>query len=833
MAVDYKEWYDKHFHELTGQGIWLRGGEMNTLESEQFDKRNYRILITRLSTYKDTSVSFTHKLLYQIATANNDLYADFAYLPPELDVDIFARDGVPWFLGTNSKMPGTSFDMIAISNSIIEEIMNMATFLKRSNFPVKKSERIHNNEYPLVILGGANALYTSILHNENTPVDGIFVGEEPELIEQLFSIANEAKKRGATKEAILEELEGVSGFFQPDKVKKTSKFVSTSISEKQLLKNAPIFFAEEQLGTGNLQISEGCPCFCSFCAESWGRKPYREVKPEVLKQAALKMKASMGLETMELYSFNFNMHSNFYTILRDMSHLFANVGLKSQRFDTIAQDPELIKFLHVAGKASITCGLEGISQRLRKYLHKSLVDSTLRNSISILLRAPLRELKIFLIATGFETEEDYTEYKEFLTFINETLALSGRRPRIIFSMTPLVRFPYTPLEDKDAPDPSICREIILQTERLTRCRGFEFRDSTEVSNYFFSQIIVRATDPLVMDSLFSAMEISKFIFYREIPPYVVEQMAKDLKYRSLEVEQVMKGAEKETIENHVCTINVNDSFMGRQSEAVDDFVDRGYCLGDVDKEGTCKACGACESQEMKDSMTALRDERKLSLESLKKVIKDRQNIFNTSFKIEVPYKMRGIPRKSIGIAIARAIMLSYPQLTVPFHKYESSFVNSHYFTDWIHGDDIITLSFLTSSKENFDSIVNQENFIDTINSRLDGWCMVKGLHSDDVKSLQMQIESEYPFDISPYFKLTGLKYTARKGGENQYICDFTKESLKKKVIDYCAYTKSETGATVLITPRPKFVFNEFLSCSFDVPTEAHYSRISAKIVIKD
>ncbi len=491
MNRNYAEWYEEHYQEMTGNGIWFKGGELNTLNISEYVNRTYRVLITRLSTYWDTADSFTHKLLYQMITRQSNIYADFAFLPPAVDASLFDTYGIPWLIGTSSKKDASQFCMVAFSNSIVQELLNIPAFLVKSKIPLSKEARMSRDDLPLVILGGANALYTSSLCNDDPVVDGIFVGEDAELIKKIFSVACNCKADRLSKLETLRELEAISGFFQPDKQEVTRKFTSAAITNEQLLNNAPVMYTEEQMGSGNLQISDGCPCFCSFCAESWGRKPYRELSSQEIYSAAHSMKATMGLENIELYSFNFNMHREFSNILWNLSGLFSSIGLKSQRFDTIATEPEIVKSLHAVGKSSITCGLEGISSRLRKYLHKSLDDQELRNSLSILIRAPIRELKIFLIATGKETEEDFSEFCSLLSLINNIISMAGRRPRIIFSMTPLVRFPYTPLECEDAPEPSVCREIVLQTERFVNSRGFEFRDSADTNDYHISQILVR------------------------------------------------------------------------------------------------------------------------------------------------------------------------------------------------------------------------------------------------------------------------------------------------------------------------------------------------------
>jgi len=120
---------------------------------------------------------------------------------------------------------------------------------------------------------------------------------------------------------------------------------------------ATVVGAEGVAGTASLQISEGCPYFCSFCAESWSRKPYREVGLETARREALELKRELGLTKIDLYSFNFNTYEHVRPLVGGLLEDFHSVGLKSQRFDAIAHDQGFARLLKIAGKSSITCGL--------------------------------------------------------------------------------------------------------------------------------------------------------------------------------------------------------------------------------------------------------------------------------------------------------------------------------------------------------------------------------------------------------------------------------------------------------------------------------------------
>ncbi len=68
-----------------------------------------------------------------------------------------------------------------------------------------------------------------------------------------------------------------------------------------------------------------------------------------------------------------------------------------------------------AGKRSFTLGIEGISNRQRAWLHKSLDAADITALIERLLgREKSREIKLFYILTGHETDLDMVEFRAFI-----------------------------------------------------------------------------------------------------------------------------------------------------------------------------------------------------------------------------------------------------------------------------------------------------------------------------------------------------------------------------------------------------------------------------------
>jgi radical SAM superfamily enzyme YgiQ (UPF0313 family) len=828
--MNYSSWYEKNYPALSGYGLWLRGGEPNTLAPEAFDAAECTILIARLSTYRDTADSFTHKLLYQIAAGIPGVYPDLAWLPPPKDAELFDRDGVPWLLGTTSKHGARDFNLLALSLSIVQELLNIAPLLRRSGIPVPGSERRADAASPLVILGGASALHSSYCFGEESPVDGIFVGDDANTIRELFSLCKAGFAGKRHKRDILEDLLSIPGFFLPGGPIETTVFHAPTAYPGQLLERGPILYDEGTIGTASLTISEGCACFCSFCAESFGRKPYREYEVDLLREAALRLKAAMAVEKLELYSFNFSLHRSFYRLLTALAPLFPAIGLKSQRLDSIAHDPGLLKFLHAVGKASLTCGIEGISPRLRRYLHKSLDERELRRGLFALLTSPIRELKLFLIATGLEEQADYDAFRELLALMTEVLQGSQHRPRIIFSMTILVRFPWTPLEFEDAPPPETCGAVLRTVERLTRAAGFEFRASAEVAEYWLSQILVRIADPRVAEAVAAAGEAIDFIYYREIPFALVEAVRQQFALRGIEADVPLRGHRPDNRAGKPWSgiaIGVKEEFLAAQWESAGRSEDRGY-RGTL-KPGEDSDAKPSPAEPLSRPLPIMRTEPHPSLERFRGHLSE--NLARKTavhFRIWVDPPLGNVPVAMRGTMLARALLMADPALVPEYWGNGGSRVAGAQGWERVTGDDIVSLCWLAPADAAVRLRIGDATFCTSVAGFLGEKLTLIGIVEQALENPAVIVfSSPFPFDPAEFCSRKSLKFTLCKTGPFTADYRLSRDSLRKKVWSGCTVEQGRDARhRVTIVPGPRFSPAEFAQTAFKLPEKSDWVRIS-------
>lgn len=823
----YNLWYEKNYPNLTSYGLWLKGGEINTLAQEEYQLRPERILFVRLSTYFAVAESFTHQILYQIAANIAGIYPDLAYLPPINDIKLFAKDNIPWLLGTQTKLGPQGFSLIAFSNSIVQEILNIPHFLKTSGIPLSRNQRIKREDIPLIILGGANALYTTGIWGVDSWLDGVFVGTDTKEITKLLTLWQEARRSKKTKEETLAILTKVNGFYLTDSFPKALSLSQEKIRDQQpVLTKAIVSYNSQEIGAGYLEISQGCRGFCSFCAESWGRKPYQEEEEKILVKAAKELKAAMGLEKINLFSFNFNMYSQIYQLLNDLVSLFKNIGLKSQRFDQLALYPDLLAYQESLGKEIYSFGLEGISSRLRRYLNKNLADSLLYKSLVLPFAIQAQELKIFILSTGLEEDSDLTEFRQLLNHLKANQDKLSARTKVLFSLTPLVRFPVTPLEFSKIYWPKEYEPIISSIRDLIQSYGFEFRQAMDANEYWFSQILLKVTNPKLKQALADSLVKTNFIYYRNFSQDFLGVFFSKLKELGINLPEQLTGySYEESLSKPWANIAgpVSRQYLWQVYQANSNFKEIGP---DFSKIKIVKS--------------------KISLSQFKAKIsqvKAREGL--KSFYVDLSPLSRGLPRKYLGLALARALMQADNKLTEYFRFFHDSYVVNNWCNKdrslndlrlkpvYIYGYDIFSLVWLKEAIPLLDKQLNQESFFNLVNLKFSPWGKLIASEVSNNSEVKIKFTSPYEFSSRDYFKKRGLSHQLTKLDRDCYRLDFTKSAIKENIIKDLSFFRSPTNKDQLISlslsPSKKFNIEDFVKESFVYPSKNDWLRVMVRV----
>ncbi|MFZ2958466.1 MAG: hypothetical protein WA705_16385 [Candidatus Ozemobacteraceae bacterium] len=705
-------WFESSRRKLMGRGIWLLGGEPGTMPPEVWNTANLRVLIVRLSSYQDTAAGITHSFLYQLAQSVPGVFVDLAFLPPERDERLMRTAGIPLLLGATSKHAAQEFDILAISNSVVQELINLPALLEGSGIPLSRAERGAKGS-PFVVLGGSNSYATSVLHGPvgvreegDGLVDAVIVGDGEAAFPRFLREFSASKNRNESLQNRITTLrKSVPGFYDPSAYReaydeaygeggrlKAIEMVADAPFPVRAARargdafvetftGGPVAYEEQQAGTSHLLISAGCPYFCSFCKESWEQKPYRERDPQTLIASALRLKAAMGLSELNLMTFNANTFSQLGTLLDALEPSFARVSIKSQRFDAIARSPRLLERQLDAGKRTYTCAMEGISERLRIFLQKNLNETTLIAGFKELFTRNIRQMKVFLIVTGREEETDLAEFGAFLSKLKVLTSNLKGKPILTFSLAGLFRPPHTPLQfEPPRRDLVIMERAFKAISETAERAGFESRISAGPWDAGLSEMLAwgdrRLTRILVESSL------AKGFRYRgEVEPQVYRFWREKIRETGLENIFFAENRTDETVFPwDDIDVGISKKYLWETFKKLSAGKETISCLAKPLGTGVCGACGACIDTAERERVT------KTAVESIFRIPKVSSKNFEKPkrYRIEVlvPERWDYVGNAFLFAALGRALMLGKPDWTAFYLRFSqglSRFGASGYF----------------------------------------------------------------------------------------------------------------------------------------------------------
>lgn len=676
-------WFETHRFDMSGNGNWFLGGEPNTICVDSAENASIKVLIARLSAYHDVARGITHSFLYQLAASVKNSFVDLAFYPGEKDEKLMVEHNIPIWTGTTSKLPPMEFDLVAISNSVLQELVNLPAALHFSGIPLSRQDR-EKSGAPLVILGGSNSYNLSIIHGNSgdSLVDGVLIGDGEKTFPLIIEIVREC--RGLARAEVLKQLrEIVPGFYDPacyeqhfsnggeltgieasmDAPFPVKASRAACLGPSVEFSGGPILYDEDSAGASHLIVTAGCPSFCSFCKESWEQKPYRERPLEDLVENAAELKARMGLSEVALMSFNATTYTNIFQVVEKLDSFFDRVSIKSQRFDTVVIAPGLLDLQFESGKRSYTCAMEGISERLRILLQKNLSEKTILQGFSELIRRSMRQLKVFLILTGYEDESDLEDFTDFLHNLKRLLKEKSCTAAIMFSFACLFRPPHTPMQFA-GPRMSLGKmnAMLERLVALIKNFGYDARISAGPTDAIFSEYLAyadRRHSPILIEA-----SIEKGFRYRgDIHHSLCRFWQKALEKYSL---KPLCDQEK-TLETNFpwddISTGISKQFLFENYSLLLSGQQKNSCISEPWGTGICSGCGACSTPSQVEVLNAVGP-------GINKVFKlpVRGKMNQCFIWFQVPEKWSFCGKKFLMAALARKLMLENPKLVRSFMR---------------------------------------------------------------------------------------------------------------------------------------------------------------------
>ena len=158
------------------------------------------------------------------------------------------------------------------------------------------------------------------------------------------------------------------------------------------------------------------------------------------------IKAS-GAYSLSPFSFNWNQYARIYSLCAVMKRFTNGIRLSTCRIDAKAKDPYLPKLINHFSGVKCTIAIEGLSQRIRNFLDKSITTEEIMAGMDSVIAANFSSIKIYYIYTGLEQKEDLEEFEEMLHKFDELKKIHNKPTLTIrVSFTPLISTLGTPTQ---------------------------------------------------------------------------------------------------------------------------------------------------------------------------------------------------------------------------------------------------------------------------------------------------------------------------------------------------------------------------------------------------
>jgi radical SAM superfamily enzyme YgiQ (UPF0313 family) len=191
-----------------------------------------------------------------------------------------------------------------------------------------------------------------------------------------------------------------------------------------------------------VEVARSCRRACAFCASSrLVMGPCRTVAAEDILAAVPDAAPRVGLVGTAV-SDHPELPRLLETLVGQGHGQGRGVGVSSIRVDRL--DAALLGLLVRGGLRTLTVGVDGASERLRRAVRKGVTEEHLARAAELAAAAGLRRMKLYqLVGLPQETDTDLDEFVDLATRLSRTVPVT-------VTLTPFVPKPGTPLQDAPA-----------------------------------------------------------------------------------------------------------------------------------------------------------------------------------------------------------------------------------------------------------------------------------------------------------------------------------------------------------------------------------------------
>ncbi|MCM1159307.1 MAG: TIGR03960 family B12-binding radical SAM protein [Bacteroidales bacterium] len=364
------------------------------------------------------------QIIYDVINRREDAYCERVYSPwPDLD-RIMREKQIPLF-SLETQTPVKQFDFLGITLQYEMCYTNILQILELSGIPVWAKDRTWEDP---IVFGGGPCSYNP------EPIadffDVFYIGEGETRYHDIFTLYQELKKQGVSREEMLYRIAGIPGMYVPSMYEVSYHEDGTISSFKPKREGVPATVAKEIVldfdkapypskplvpyikatqDRVTLEIMRGCIRGCRFCQAGMIYRPTRQKNVETLKQYAREMIKSTGHEEISLSSLSSSdyecLKELIYFLIDEIGNHDVNISLPSLRIDAFSLD--VMKKVQDIRKSSLTFAPEAGTQRLRDVINKGLTEEVILNGAMQAFKGGWNKVKFyFMLGLPTETDED-------------------------------------------------------------------------------------------------------------------------------------------------------------------------------------------------------------------------------------------------------------------------------------------------------------------------------------------------------------------------------------------------------------------------------------------